>query len=316
MKKSMLIAAVVVCFSTMVNAAPVRVELTGYIQERDSNPATVAFFGIFPGDEFRLVFTYDPDTSVQGRTRPTNEYYWHDYPLGDLGISLFINSDSGFELHTDSPYDSYVMKVYDDSHVDVVARLNAYLPHYTTLAFQLFDLDPFTLNGDVCPEIVWERFSRAAIHCSVRDYATREYYKFHGTITAATIIPQEPPIQVVDIDVKPGSDRNPINLKSKGVVPVALFGAEDFDVTWIDDPLAVVLFDCATEEYAGASPVHFVIEDLDWDGFDDILFHFSTQELALHLGRDTKEACLVGTIGEGLFMGADTVDAFLKRKKK
>jgi len=282
--------------------------------------STAAFFGILPGDEFRLLFAYDPDTSVQGRTRPTNEYYWHDYPLEDLGISLFVNSGSGFELHTDSPYDSYVMKVYDDSHVDVVARLNAYLPHYTTLAFQLFDLDPFVLNGDVCPEIVWERFSRAAIHCSVRDYATREYYKFHGTITAATVIPQEPPIQIVDIDVKPGSDRNPINLKSKGMVPVALLGAEDFDVTCLEDPLAVELFgaellDTANENYKPAKPIHFVVEDLNWDGYDDILFHFSTQDLAVGLGEGTKEVCLAFTIGEYLFAGTDTVDAFLKGKK-
>ena len=68
--------------------------------------------------------------------------------------------------------------------------------------------------------------------------------------------------------------------------------------------------------YAGASPIHFVVEDLDWDVFADILFHFNTQELARHQGEESKEACLVGTMGEGLFMGTDAVDAFLKGKNE
>jgi len=57
----------------------------------------------------------------------------------------------------------------------------------TIQTFQLFDFDPFTLNGDVCPEFEWASFSRGAIHHHVTDYATGEDYKFHGTITKATV---------------------------------------------------------------------------------------------------------------------------------
>ena len=41
-------------------------------------------------------------------------------------------------------------------------------------------------------------------------------------------------VTVVNIDIKPGSCPNPFNGKSKGVVPVAIVGSEDLDITTID----------------------------------------------------------------------------------
>ena len=38
----------------------------------------------------------------------------------------------------------------------------------------------------------------------------------------------------ISIDIKPGSDVNPINLGSKGTTPVAILGSETFDVTTVD----------------------------------------------------------------------------------
>ena len=38
----------------------------------------------------------------------------------------------------------------------------------------------------------------------------------------------------VDVDIKPGSCPNPLNVASKGVLPVAILGSGDFDVTDID----------------------------------------------------------------------------------
>ncbi|GAI36006.1 unnamed protein product, partial [marine sediment metagenome] len=39
---------------------------------------------------------------------------------------------------------------------------------------------------------------------------------------------------IVEVDIKPGSCPNPLNLKSEGVLSVAILGSEDFDVTTID----------------------------------------------------------------------------------
>ena len=36
------------------------------------------------------------------------------------------------------------------------------------------------------------------------------------------------------IDIKPGSDPNCININGHGVIPVAILGSEDFDVSLVD----------------------------------------------------------------------------------
>jgi hypothetical protein len=93
----------------------------------------------------------------------------------------------------------------------------------------------------------------------------------------------------VQIDIKPGSDQNNINLKSKGVVPVAVLTTGEFDAATIDP---------ATAEFAGAKPEHWNLEDVDGDGDDDIIiFHFRTQEL--ELDQDSTEATLTALLLTG-----------------
>ena len=149
----------------------------------------------------------------------------------------------------------------------------------------------------------------------LRDGSSVDYKDYLCLV--ASPVPEVPAIQDVYIDIKPGSDRNPINLKSKGVVPVAVFGTEDFDVTLIDDPLGVALFDVDTQVLYGTFPVHWAIEDIDWDGYDDMILHFETQELLGYLDQYSVAACLMGLTVDGqLFVGTDAVDAFIKGKKK
>ena len=89
----------------------------------------------------------------------------------------------------------------------------------------------------------------------------------------------------VDIDIKPGSDLNSINLKSKGVVPVAVFTITGFNAGTIDP--GTVLF-------AGASPERWKLCDVDGDGDDDRLFHFKTENL-VELDVNSTVATLTGT---------------------
>jgi len=106
----------------------------------------------------------------------------------------------------------------------------------------------------------------------------------------------------VEIDIKPGSDLNSINLKSRGVVPVAVLTTDDFDASTIDPSTETV-------EFAGASPVRWALCDVDGDGDDDILFHFKTQDL--NLDENSTEATLtVDGIG-----GTDTVRIVQSKKK-
>jgi hypothetical protein len=83
------------------------------------------------------------------------------------------------------------------------------------------------------------------------------------------------------IDIKPGNEQNNINLKSKGVIPVAILTAGGFDAATVEP---------ATARFAGASPAKWKLEDVDNDGDDDMMFHFKTQEL--NLNENSTEATL------------------------
>ncbi len=82
----------------------------------------------------------------------------------------------------------------------------------------------------------------------------------------------EPPVssRVVPIDIRPGSDRNVLNVRSRGRMPVALFGSGSEDVGTLDlDSLAL----------AGVPAEHSAYGDLNGDGILDLILHFRTQAL-------------------------------------
>jgi hypothetical protein len=98
----------------------------------------------------------------------------------------------------------------------------------------------------------------------------------------------------VDVDIKPGSCPNPLNKKSKGVLPVAVLGTEDFDVTTIDPetieltrvaPIRWSYEDVATPFEGELCDCH----DLNGDGYMDLTLKFDTQELVETL-RLSEEA--------------------------
>ncbi|MGA1842713.1 MAG: hypothetical protein ACMUIU_19015 [bacterium] len=84
----------------------------------------------------------------------------------------------------------------------------------------------------------------------------------------------------VDIDIKPGSYPNSINLGSNGKVPVAIFGSADFDVTTIDF-YSVTLAGASVVLKGKAQTPMVSIEDLNADGFNDLIIHVDTEALEL-----------------------------------
>jgi uncharacterized protein (TIGR02145 family) len=91
---------------------------------------------------------------------------------------------------------------------------------------------------------------------------------------------------MVEIDIKPGSDTNPINVKSEGLVAVAILSTSiadgesiDFDATTIDP---------TTLEFGpnDASIAHKKghIKDVDGDGDDDLVVHFRTMDIGIESG--------------------------------
>jgi hypothetical protein len=101
------------------------------------------------------------------------------------------------------------------------------------------------------------------------------------------------------IDIKPGSDPNSINLKSKGVVPVAVLTTDLFDAATVDPD---------TVQLEGVDPVKWAMDDVDEDGDLDLVLHFSTRDLAVPLDANSTEATLTGETYDGeAFSGMDSV---------
>ncbi|MFC2083124.1 hypothetical protein ACFLSG_03700 [Candidatus Bipolaricaulota bacterium] len=132
---------------------------------------------------------------------------------------------------------------------------------------------------------------------SGKDTAAGDYSIGRATLASPTL--------PVDIDIKPGSDPNSINLGAKGVMPAAILGAEDFDVTDIDP---------TTVRLADAAPVRWNQADANGDNFVDLQFKFRIQELALT--DESVEAALIGELWSGTAIeGVDSVRIVPKGKK-
>ncbi|MBA7471290.1 hypothetical protein ES707_06596 [subsurface metagenome] len=114
-----------------------------------------------------------------------------------------------------------------------------------------------------------------------------------------------PAVSEVKIDIKPGGNPNNINLRSKGVVPVAVLTTEDFDASNVDPD--TVLF-------AVAEPVRWKLCDVDDDGKDDMLFHFKTQDLKL--AENDTGATLTGKTFNGVGIGGTDTVRIVPSKKK
>ena len=106
----------------------------------------------------------------------------------------------------------------------------------------------------------------------------------------------------VDLDIKPGDETNSLNLFSNGIIPVAMVGSDAFDVADVDG--ATLAFGPAGAAPDHARGPHF--EDVNDDGFTDLIAHFRTQET--NIAIDAVEACLTGETLDGVpFEGCDDV---------
>jgi hypothetical protein len=102
----------------------------------------------------------------------------------------------------------------------------------------------------------------------------------------------------VDADIMPGTAKNQVNLKKPGELPVAIYSTAHFDATQVDGDTAVI---------GGVPADKWSIKDVDGDGVDDIILHWSVPDLiaagvidssttSLTVEADLEDgSCVIGT---------------------
>ncbi len=158
-----------------------------------------------------------------------------------------------------------------------------------------FGLDPpvsFTLNGPGITTVVFER-------TSTNTNAGLQAVPVDDLVLTSNL-------EIVPLDIKPQSCPNPVNIKSRGVLPVALLGTINFDVSEVD---------LVSVRLEGVAPVRSGIEDVarPFDRFDnvveandcteegpdvldDLTLKFKTQEVVAALGAVSDGQVLILTL--------------------
>jgi len=137
-------------------------------------------------------------------------------------------------------------------------------------------------------------------------------------------------VHEVPIHIKPGSCPNPLNVKDKGLLSVAILGLEDFDVLTIDTasirlegvaPVRSSYEDVATPMPDGAEVCECTTEGLD--GHLDLVLKFNVQDIVAALGivndSDVLQLTLSGVLadafGETPIEGTDCIVIIAKGGK-
>ncbi|MCH7869962.1 MAG: hypothetical protein IH881_19885 [Myxococcales bacterium] len=129
-----------------------------------------------------------------------------------------------------------------------------------------------------------------------------------GGLQIVDLGPEYTRLLPVEIAIRGDGESGAVNLASRGVIPVAVLGAPDFDVTEIDR---------STLRFAPASatPAHKIgghLDDVNGDGHLDLVSHFRIQESGI--SETDEKACVTGqTFSETPFEGCSAIDPTLPR---
>jgi len=120
-----------------------------------------------------------------------------------------------------------------------------------------------------------------------------------------------PPVIEIAIDIKPGSFPNSINPKSKGKIPVAILSTFDLDAAHNVDQGSLTFGHTGNEDSLAFCNPGF--EDVNDDGYDDLVCHFYTQQAGFLPGDEM--GFLKGQTGDGTpIEGWDSVNIVPKGK--
>ncbi|HEY6183491.1 MAG TPA: hypothetical protein VIW67_14675 [Terriglobales bacterium] len=108
----------------------------------------------------------------------------------------------------------------------------------------------------------------------------------------------------VQIDIKPGTYPNTVNLGSKGTIPVAILSSLSFNAASVS-PLTVRLAGVPVSLKGNGMP-KASLEDVNGDGLLDLVLHFSTQALP-RFTSDTEISLVGETFAGQSIIGSDSI---------
>jgi hypothetical protein len=160
------------------------------------------------------------------------------------------------------------------------------------------------LDGSKVSDLTFGTLGREALNNAGQIAFRARLTDGHRGIFRADPVPSEPEVLKVSIDIKPGGNPNPINLKSQGTAPVAILTTDDFDATTVD-PTTVTLAGAPVKPKKNGM-LMYAYEDVNGDGRVDLAVHVSTH--GLHLDESSVAAVLTGQTFDGIAItGSDTV---------
>ena len=136
------------------------------------------------------------------------------------------------------------------------------------------------------------------------DKASGEPFEYRYTESIQTLQPLTDITLTVDIDIKPGSDPNCFNINGHGVIPVAVLGSGDFEVSQID--LASLSFGGLAVRVRGNKGPLCSHEYSNNDDYLDLVCHFEDDSTSWSTGNG--EATVTGNLHDGSsFEGTDSI---------
>lgn len=250
------------------------------------------------------------------------EPYWswvNILKTGNLIFEMVLVGDTAGTPRLRDALD-YIERHWRDQNIDPGWGYNVYPANYQAIFILKKGLDfaripLIDLDGDGMPEHDW--FAEVASVVVSQQNSDGSwpgcYWGDPVLCTSWALLSLEPfvPPSPGPIDIKPGSCPNPLNLREKGVLPVAILGLEDFDVTQID-PATVRLFRKGVVDPIEVAPLRWSLEDVATpfepfigkkakydctaagpDGLLDLSLKFDAQAVVAALGPVTDRQVLV-----------------------
>lgn len=299
-----------------VQAGLVKVEITGSVEFNQVRPPA-SFNGtvVRSGDPVTVMFLVDSEVFVDSASFPVR-----GYPIILDSYSLRFDTETGpvieplanpypgtpyFVVRNNDPaVDGFYVSTnnvdfpIESLYVDETARLAPYFQQAFEASYPQERLSSLDIYGAVG---VYDYDGLSAFYFSIIDGPFDAMSLLYTQMTISRV-----PVEV-PVDFRPGSCPNPLNLTSKGVLPVAILGTAELDVTNIDPasillngmpPLRWSFEDVGTPfmPYIGKFDCAMDCNDYGPDGYYDLSLKFDTEAIAATLGDPPDGMCVALTL--------------------